>query len=88
MYDISRELSLVQDISRLGENSLSQALAEGEQIFHLSKGKRISKKIIYIYVYIYVIYIIRKYTCIGRNINIRNFVEFIEPSGQYHFVRT
>lgn len=57
MYDISRELSLVQDISRLGENSLSQALAEGEQIFHLSKGKRISKKIIYIYMFIYMLYI-------------------------------
>lgn len=49
MYDISRELSLAQDISRLGENSLSQALAEGEQIFHLSKGKRISKKKIYMH---------------------------------------
>lgn len=58
MYHISRELSLVQDISRLGENSISQALVEGEKIYHLSKGKRNSKKIIYIYVYIYVIYII------------------------------
>lgn len=60
MYDISRELSLVQDISRLGENSLSQALAEGEQIFHLSKGKRISKKIIYIYICLYICYIYNK----------------------------
>lgn len=57
MYHISRELSLVQDISRLGENSISQALeGEGEKYITYRKEKEIRKRL-YIYVYIYVIYI-------------------------------
>lgn len=56
MYHISRELSLVQDISRLGENSISQALVEGKKYITYRKEKEIRKRL-YIYMFIYMLYI-------------------------------